>query len=275
MPSKQVVDSARPGLAIDSALALPGPWAARLEGYTLAAETIGCSGAAVFRAQAPGRPSMFLKTERAGPFAELEAEADRLRWLAAHGVPAPQVLDQLAGQDRLWLLTAAVPGRNLAVSELAPEAVVALVAGALRDLHGRDARDCPFDHRLEQRLKLAGMRLQAGLVDEGDFEEEWLGRSAADLFEELLALRPDDDEDLVLTHGDACLPNLIQERGEFTGFVDCGRAGLGDRRQDLALAARSISSNLGPEWGEAFLTAYGVKPDHPRLAYYRLLDEFF
>lgn len=68
----------------------------------------------------------------------------------------------------------------------------------------------------------------------------------------------------------------LVDRGHFGGFVDCGRAGLADRHQNLALARRSIAENFGPGWFEHFLEACGaVDLDEGKLSYYCLLDEFF
>lgn len=77
-----------------------------------------------------------------------------------------------------------------------------------------------------------------------DMDEERLGRAAASVLEDALALRPV-SEDLVVANGDACMPNLMAERGQFTGFIDCGRLGVADRHQDLALAAWSLEFNFG------------------------------
>lgn len=118
-------------------------------------------------------------------------------------------------------------------------------------------------------------RVSAGLVDETDFDEERLGRTATDVLNELLLSRSPRTHDLVVTHGDACLPNLMADADQFTGFIDCGRLGISDRFQDLALAARSIERDLGADWVAPFFREYGVVPDERRIAFYCLLDEFF
>ena len=102
-------------------------------------------------------------------------------------------------------------------------------------------------------------------------------RDAADLFAELLATVPP-NEDLVLVHGDFCLPNVLldEQASRITGLIDCGRAGIGDRHQDLALAIRSLTYNLGPDAGSPLLHAYGRSiPDRATIEFFTVLDEFF
>jgi kanamycin kinase len=64
----------------------------------------------------------------------------------------------------------------------------------------------------------------------------------------------------VLIHGDYCLPNILVEEGRFSGLVDVGRAGLGDRRDDLAAGAWTLHYNYGHGFAPAFIDAYGASP---------------
>ena len=255
---------------------LPAAWQAKLAGYSWAAQNIGRSNASVFCLTASGQPRLFAKTELVcGALGELPDEAQRLRWLAAQGQPCPQVLDLASTHDRHWLLMTALPGHDLASSPGLPAGrIVAIAATALRTLHGLDAATCPFDHRAAVRIEYARLRMQAGLVDAEDFDDERMNQTPAQVFAALQQQRPA-HEDLVVTHGDACLPNLLAADGRFSGFVDCGRLGVADRHQDLALAAWSVRYNLGADWVPAFFDAYAGAIDPARVAFYRLLDEFF
>ena len=61
-----------------------------------------------------------------------------------------------------------------------------------------------------------------------------------------------------LIHGDACLPNIAQENGKFTSFIDVGMAGLGDRHIDLYWALWTLECNLKTDaYNDVFLDLYG------------------
>jgi len=254
----------------------PNLWRERLAGCRIEAQAIGASRADVFRVEGGGGRDVFIKREPADdPFGELHDEVARLRWLQTQGMEAAQVLDTHDDANGRWLLMRAVPGRDLASSpDLAPLQVVHLMADALQALHTLPTDRCPFDHRLPHRLAAARARMEAGVVDAEDFDDARAGQTVQQVFAALLASVPA-QADLVVTHGDACLPNLMAAQGRFTGFIDCGRLGVADRHQDLALAARSIASNLGVQWVAPFFARYGTVPDAALLAFYCLLDEFF
>ena len=255
-------------------LLLPAAWQTRLAGCRLHAQSIGASRAQVYRLQRHDGPDTFLKSEPADAFSELPDEVARLRWLQGQGIAAPEVLETLEQDGRHWLWMTGVPGVGLASVSLPPVQVVAILAGALKRLHALPVAGCPFDQGVQHRLAAARVRVQARQVDETDFDDPQQGQSAQQVLATLLVQLPG-EADAVVTHGDACLQNLLAAHGGFSGFIDCARLGVADRHQDLALAARSIAHVLGQAWVAPFFAHYGIAPDAQRLSFYCLLDELF
>jgi aminoglycoside phosphotransferase len=251
----------------------PGPWRH---------DDLGCAATAIYRipSTAFGGPA-YLKIGRQDDPEPLARERDVLRWLGDR-LPVPQVWGYGEDQTHTHLLLSEIPG--LPASDTAfhrdPAPMVRALATGLRQIHIADIIDCPFDQRLAVKMAEARVRVRRGLVDADDFEQAYQGRSAADLYAQLQALRPA-TEDPVLTHGDYCLPNVLLQAGQVSGFIDWGRAGVADRYQDLALAVRSLRHNLGrtvngERWIRLFLQTYGLDdPDWEKIAFYILLDEFF
>lgn len=247
-----------------------------IAGYSWDRDPVGRSPSEVFRLECAGAPALYLKREAQSAYGELADEAARLRWLSGQGMPCPDIVASTTDDGYDWLLMSALPGRDLASdSAVDAEARVVVLAAALRALHSLDIASCPFDHRWSKRLASAERRMRAGLVDEEDFDETRLGRSAADLYSELCQMHVG-EEDLVVTHGDACLPNFVASGDAFAGYIDCGRLGVADRYQDIALACRSIAANFGEAFVEPFCRHYGTASlDADKMLRYQMLDEFF
>ena len=261
---------------------LPRDVAERLTGRALEPISLGESGAHVWRCTADGQSSWYLKAAPLTAKLRLDRDAECMRWMSSRGVPVPLVHEYTQVADTEYLLMEEAIGVPASAPEWnvdRPRVARALGRG-LATLHATDATGCPFDRRIARQLEEARIRLVDGHVREDDFDASRLGRAAADLFAELLATVPP-NEDLVLVHGDFCLPNvLLDEQASdalrITGLIDCGRAGIGDRHQDLALAIRSLADNLGPEAVSPFLHAYGRSiPDPATIEFFTVLDEFF
>lgn len=131
--------------------------------------------------------------------------------------------------------------------------------------------ECPFDFRLDTALSHARLRLEAGQIEpERDFHEEFSHLSARQAVA-LLEQSGPDSEDLVVCHGDYCLPNILIEAGIATGFVDLGELGVADRWWDLAVATWSLTWNLGPSYEDLFLSEYGVEKNDRQREFFRLM----
>jgi aminoglycoside 3'-phosphotransferase-1 len=256
-------------------MAVPAGLAAAVDGRSWFRDRVGQSGCAVYRLVREGEDDLYLKMAGAETLSDLVDEMARLRWLADY-LPVPPLHGFGLEAGGGWMLTGRLPGRTayqlLEENPAAAPALACALARFLRRLHAIPVERCPFnaDHRL--RLAAAKDRMDAGLVEEDEFDEARLGRSAREVWDEMLAAMPA-TFDRVVTHGDFSLDNLLMVDGEVTGCIDLGRVGVADRWQDLAILWHSLA-----EFGAAaaaMLQAYGIALDPPRLDFHLRLDEFF
>jgi kanamycin kinase len=220
----------------------------------------------------------YLKVQVADHEPTLEAEAGRMRW-ARDRLPVPEVLGHGRAEGEggagavEWLLTVALPGVNGVHDSVRrdPARLVEGLARGLRRFHALPVAECPFDFRQEAAMAHVRRRVGAGMVRQDHLHEEFSELTPSTALAELEATRPSAERPVVC-HGDYCTPNvLLDEDFEPVGFVDLAELGVADPWWDLAAATWSIGWNLGEEWSDRFMAAYGVEPDPTRLRWYRLL----
>ncbi len=255
---------------------VPRSIADSISGYVWTRITIGASSARTYCLRRRGAPTLYLKIDCAEPRRELHQERLVLEWLAGR-LAVPRVLNFDHQEQTDFLLLSEVPGTNAVESTgyLNKAQIVVLLAQGLKTVHNVGAQNCPFDRSLNRVVEEAKFNVDNGLVREDDFDQKRKGRTAKDLFGDLLKTRPS-SEDLVFTHGDYCLPNVILNDHSVSGFVDLHRAGVGDRYRDIGIAVRSIKRNLGNGYDRLFFDEYGLREiDQGKIEYFQLVDEFF
>ena len=256
-------------------LCVPASLAPLTAGYRWSRDLVGEAGATVHRLHAPGRPDLYLK-HGAGDIADaVTDEMVRMRWLGGR-LATPEVRGFVLDDAGAWLMMSAVPGRTayqvLADESADPEPIVAALAEHLRALHNVPLADCPFNSSHTVRMARARGRIDAGLVDEGDFGDAHEGWTAERVWTKMLALLPL-SPDPVITHGDYSLDNILIKDMRVSGMIDLDRVGIADRYQDLSILADSLD-----EFGlrDHMFAAYGIdEPDARKVRFHLCLDEMF
>ena len=197
----------------------------------------------------------YLKRAAAGT---LEAEAVMTRYFHQRGL-GTQVLDYFTHGDSDFLLTARMAGEDATHPDAtaSPEWLCDAIATRLRALHELDAHDCPVRNRTATYLSTVDRNFRTGEYDTSHFPDNWgfaSAREAIDVVHKHRHLLRND----TLIHGDYCLPNVMFCGRRFSGFIDVGGGGLGDRHVDLFWGAWTLEFNLGTNrFRERFFDAYG------------------
>ena len=196
----------------------------------------------------------FLKRSAKG---SLQSEAVLTRYFHEKGLGA-EVLGYLSGESDI-LLTRAISGEDCTHAEYLaePKRLCDLLATRLRTLHEVDFSDCPVKDRVGEYLALAEKNYRLDSYNKEHFPDSF-GYSSGE--EAWCALSEGKNllKNEVLIHGDYCLPNVMLNNFEFSGFIDLGNAGVGDRHIDLFWGAWSLSFNLKTDaLTERFFDCYG------------------
>ena len=186
----------------------------------------------------------------------LEKEAEMTAFFHSKGLSA-EVLSYIRTDECDWLLTSRVVGEDSTHEQYLsePKRLAALLGERLRELHSLDFSGCPVMDKMASYRSLAEQNYAKGLFDpsffigtKGSAEEIW--REIENGGDALYGR--------VLLHGDYCLPNVMLDGWRFSGFIDLGGGGVGDRHIDLFWGAWTLNFNLHTdEYRSVFFDAYG------------------
>ncbi|MDR0883040.1 MAG: aminoglycoside 3'-phosphotransferase [Oscillospiraceae bacterium] len=187
----------------------------------------------------------------------LEREADLTRWFHGKGLSAAVIA--YVSDEKDWLVTEKVPGDDCIAAKYLeqPERLCDTLAERLALLHSTDFAGCPVQNRTAQYIAKAKQNYHAGICDASLFPDNWGYTSAEEAFSVIgkssSLLKTD-----TLLHGDYCLPNIILDNWNFSGFIDVDGGGVGDRHVDLFWGIWTLFFNLKTnQYRQRFIDCYG------------------
>ena len=163
----------------------------------------------------------------------------------------------LGGKD--ILLTSRVKGEDLTTEKYLsePKRLARRLGEELRALHETSFDGCPITDRNKDYLALADKNYRSGIFDNSLDLQPFVYKSADEAYKALTEIRSELKTE-VLLHGDYCLPNVMFDGWRFSGFIDLGNGGVGDRHIDIFWGAWTLKFNLGTDaYRDDFLDAYG------------------
>ena len=197
---------------------------------------------------------LFLKTAPRGSL-EQESAMSRFFWENRLG---PELLS-FVQTDRDWMLTRRIPGEDCTSTQYLddPKRLTDTLAELLRMLHDTPQSGCPLPDRTAAYIRAARENHRLGKWDNSLFPDNWGYSSAENAWADVQQVAPLLKSD-TLIHGDYCLPNILLDNWAFSGFLDLGAAGMGDRHMDLFWGCWSLGFNLKTDaYRDRFLACYG------------------
>lgn len=186
----------------------------------------------------------------------LIAEAQQTEFFHSLGLSAKVV--EYISTDKDWLLTKKIVGDDcIAEKHLQnPTKLCDIIGQHLAILHKTKFDDCKINHT-QKYLDTAKKNYLQNKYDNSLFPDNWGYATPQEAYEVIEAkghlLKTD-----TLLHGDYCLPNIILNNWKFSGFIDLGNGGVGDKHVDLFWGMWSLNFNLKTDkYKERFFDVYG------------------
>jgi kanamycin kinase len=202
----------------------------------------------------------FLKV---GKSFELDRECELTRYFHQKDLAA-NVVEYISDFGRDYLLTERIIGQDCTAKKYLerPERLAETLGQRLSILHSVDGSDFSFDSQerashTERYLYRASINYLQKHYDSELFSGIWDFASIDEAHKVIEANKHLLKTDTLL-HGDYCLPNVILNDWRFSGFVDLGSGGLGDKHVDLFWGVWTLNYNLKTNrYRDRFLDAYG------------------
>ncbi len=222
-----------------------------------------CNGARIFDSSCSRQARVYfidreegyyLKTAKRG---ELFREAQMTEYFCKKGLGAGAL--SYISRESDWMLTPRVLGEDCTCDMYMsdPKRLCDITATLLRSLHEVDFSDCPVKDKMSDYIDRAERNFKTDNYSKEHFPDNFGYRTADEAYAALQKGKSALQEE-VLLHGDYCFPNIMLDDWRFSGFIDIGGGGVGDRHIDLFWGAWSLSFNLGTdEYKERFFDAYG------------------
>ncbi|MFV0394829.1 MAG: aminoglycoside 3'-phosphotransferase [Coprobacillaceae bacterium] len=212
---------------------------------------------------------------------EVYYEGKNLEWLSSK-IKVPKVYEIDRIENYNYVIMQKLPGKMLqeAFEYMDVKDVIIVYAKAIRRFHDLPMEGIPHNHLLTQKIEEARNNVEKGRVKTQYFEREFKSMSAEEVYKLMLSYQQEEG-DIVLCHGDVCMPNMMIDKNGDIGYIDVVQLGTCNRYLDIAIGLRSLRYNLelyghslSKEYIEVFKKAYGIeKLDIDKIMFYILLDE--
>lgn len=151
---------------------------------------------------------------------------------------------------------------------------VGIILGeSLRKIHDLNIQNCPFKLNIEDIINKLLNKIERDNIKQDTLNSNFPNSTKAEILKQMKSLIPQ-EWDLVFSHGDYCLPNILIAKSKLSGFIDMGDSGVADRNYDLYYGLWSLKYNNLEKYSDDFINSYGKDlVSEKKLKLFKLLDE--